>query len=49
MNQKRFVVENAFGILKECFKEFIQILDLHVMFLPDVVICCCLLYNLLLG
>jgi hypothetical protein len=43
------VVENAFGILKQCFRELIQISDLYMTLLPDVIVCCCFLHNLFLG
>ena len=43
------VVENAFGILKQSFRELLDVTDLHVTFVPDVVIACCLLHNVLLG
>jgi hypothetical protein len=45
----RSVVENAFEILKHSFREFLDTIDLYVTFVPDVVVCCCLLHNLLLG
>jgi hypothetical protein len=43
------VVENAFGILKQAFRELKQFSDLHVTLVPDVVLCCALLHNILLG
>jgi hypothetical protein len=43
------VVENAFGILKQSFRELLHVTDLHVTFVPDVVVCCALLHNVLLG
>jgi tellurite resistance protein len=43
------VIENAFGILKQSFKELLDIMDLHVTFLHDVVVFCSLLYNMFLG
>ena len=43
------VVENAFSILQQSFIELLWISDLHVTFLPDVIVCCCLLHNILLG
>jgi hypothetical protein len=49
LSRGRSVVENAFGILKQSFKELLDTTDLHVTFVPDVVVCCCLLYNVLLG
>jgi hypothetical protein len=49
LSRGRSVVENAFGILKQSFREMLDTTDLHVTFVPDVVVCCCLLYNVLLG
>jgi hypothetical protein len=49
LSRGRSVVENAFGILKQSFRELLDITDLHVTFVPDVVIYCCLLHNVLLG
>lgn len=43
------MVENAFGILKQSFRELYTASDLHVTLVPDVVMCCCILHNLLLG
>ena len=43
------VVENAFDILKHSFREHLDVTDLHITFFLDVVIACCLLYNVLLG
>lgn len=45
----RSVIEHAFGILKQAFRELQYKSDLHVTLLPDVVTCCCYLHNLLLG
>jgi len=39
------IVENDFGMFKKTFKELMQKLKLHVIFLPNVFIC--LLHNLL--
>jgi hypothetical protein len=47
--QGRSVVENAFGILKHSFRELLHIIDLHITFVPDVVVCCALVHNVLLG
>ena len=51
-NQKllrdRGVVEIAFGLLKQSFKELQTKSDIDVTFLLDVVICCAQLHNLLL-
>lgn len=49
LSRGRSVIENAFGILKQSFRELLHITDLHIAFLPDVVVCCCLLYNTLWG
>jgi hypothetical protein len=49
LSRGRSVVENAFGIFKQSFKELLQIMDLYVSFVPDVVVSCCLLHNVLLG
>ena len=49
LSRGRSVIENAFGILKQSFCELLDITDLHVTFLPDVVVCCCLLHIVLLG
>jgi hypothetical protein len=41
------IVENAFGILKKTFREFFTKFELHVSFVPNVFIICCLLHNIL--
>jgi hypothetical protein len=48
LSKGRSSVENAPGILKQCFRELLGMTDLHVIFVPDVIICCCLLHNVLL-
>lgn len=48
MCRGRGVVENAFALLKQSFKELDMQSNLSVSLLPDVVICCTLLHNLLL-
>lgn len=48
MRRGRCVVENAFGILKQSFRELMEKSDLHVTFLPDVILCCAILHNILL-
>jgi hypothetical protein len=45
----RCVVENAFGILKQSFRELGRVSELHVTALPDVIVACCLLHNMLLN
>jgi hypothetical protein len=42
------VVENSFGILKKSFRELLLKTNLHVIFLLSVVVCCCILYNMIL-
>jgi hypothetical protein len=49
MRKGHCVVENAFGILKQTFRELLVKSDLHVVFLPDVITCCAILHNVLLG
>jgi hypothetical protein len=45
----RIVVENAFGILKQTWRELLNKTNLDVTYLPDVITACMLLHNLLLG
>lgn len=49
LRRGRCVVENAFGILKQTFKELLQKSQLHVTFMPDVILSCAILHNVLLG
>ena len=42
------VVENVFGILKQSFWELLNKSDLKVTFLPNLILCCALLHNVLL-
>ena len=49
LRKGRCVVENAFGILKQTFRELLIKSDLDVAFLPDVILCCAILHNMLLG
>jgi len=42
------VVENSFGILKKSFKKLLLKSHLNILFLPNVVVCCCILYNMIL-
>lgn len=48
LRKGRCVVENAFGILKQTFKELLVKFELDVVFLPDVDTYCAILYNVLL-
>ena len=45
----RGIVENAFGILKQTFREFLVKSDMQVVFLHDVITCCAISHNMLLG
>jgi hypothetical protein len=49
LRRGRCVVENAFGLLKQTFRELLTKSDLHVAFLPDVILTCAILHNILLG
>jgi hypothetical protein len=42
------VVENAFGLLKQTFRELLGKSSLRVTFLPDVILYCAILHNVLL-
>lgn len=48
LRKGRCVVENAFGILKQSFRELLDKTDLHISFVPDVILCCAILHNVLL-
>lgn len=48
LKRGRCVVENAFGILKQSFRELLVKSDLHVTFLPDVIVNCAILHNIML-
>jgi len=43
------MVENAFGILKHTFRELLVKTNLHLAFLPDVILTCAILHNIILG
>jgi hypothetical protein len=45
----RCVIENAFGILKQTFRELLRKSELPVIFLPNVISACAILHNVLLG
>lgn len=49
LRRGRCVVENAFGILKQTFRELLEKSYLSVAFLPDVILSCAILHNVLLG
>ncbi len=46
--QGRSVIENSFGILKKTFRKLLLKTSLHVLFILDVVVCCCILYNMII-
>ena len=39
-------MENAFGILKQTFRELGRLSELHVTSFPNAVVACCLLHNM---
>lgn len=49
LRRGRCVVENTFGILKQTFRELLVKSDLHVAFMPDVILSCAILHNILLA
>lgn len=49
LSRGRSVVENAFGIMKLTFRELEGKTDLDVAIVPDVVMCCAILHNVLLN
>jgi len=48
LSRGRSVVENAFALLKLTFRELHGKCNLDVCFVPDVVVCCAILHNILL-
>jgi hypothetical protein len=42
------VVENSFCILKKSFRELFLKSHLNILFLPNIVVCCYILYNMIL-
>jgi hypothetical protein len=49
LRRGRCIVENAFGLLKQTFQELLGKSSLRVTFLLDVILCCAILHNVLLG
>lgn len=48
LRRGRCVVENAFGIFKQTFRELLTKSDLNVAFFLDVILACAILHNVLL-
>jgi hypothetical protein len=48
LSKSRCVVENAFGILKKKFIKLLLKNNLLINFILDIVICRCMVYNLIL-
>jgi hypothetical protein len=48
LRKGKSIVENAFGILKQTFRELLVKSELDIVFLPDMITCCAILHNVLL-
>lgn len=46
---RRGIVNNSFEILKIVFWKLLVKINLHVIFLLDMVICCCIIYSMILN
>jgi hypothetical protein len=44
----KIVVKNAFGIFKKTFINLSMKSNLSILFIPNVITCCCMFYNLIL-
>jgi len=40
-------MKNSFGILRMNFRKLLFKTNLYVLFLPNVIFCCCILYNMI--
>jgi hypothetical protein len=47
LSEGKSVMENSFGILRMSFRKLLFKTNLHVLFLPNVILCCCILYNMI--
>jgi hypothetical protein len=47
LRRGRGIVENAFGILKETWRELLTKTKLNVVYLPNVITACAILHNIL--
>lgn len=46
---RRNIVKNSFGILKIFFWKLLVKINLHLLFLVNMVICCCIIYDMILN
>ena len=49
LRKRRCVVENTFGIWKQIFRKLLLKSNLAITFLSDVITCCAILHNVLMG
>ncbi len=49
LNRGRSVVGNVFRILKKTFKKLFLKTNLNILFVLDVVVCCCIFYNMIIN
>ncbi len=42
------MVENAFGIQRKSFKKLFLKSNLHILFIPNVLVCCCIFHNIII-
>ncbi len=48
LSRGKSVVENVFRILKKTFKELFLKTNLNILFVLNVVVCCCIFYNMII-
>jgi hypothetical protein len=49
LSRVKVVIENCFGILKKTFQNLIIKSNLHELFLPNVMIYCCMLHTMIMN